>query len=1360
MNIQKKLGTLLLSVVMVVSLCPSMALATETIANNAQEIDSSLANTIGTETNTSSDQSAPQDQGSLPTLDGEANIAPSIPGEGDNNEPPLICTCDTQCTQEALNEECPLCVNDSTVCMGTPSAIEENTLCVLTEGCLLEVGHVGACVTSPSDEITSEVLSTEEELANMIAALPDPADVNPNDQQQLDEIYTQLSDIYVFAEDNGLSVDDNERINLLVATLWPAEELDEPTDTVNKDPKADDPVTKSDWEECDTCSPDNPHMIYTTADLDKIRTHTHTVDGTTTVTGYFKLANDIVFEESDFQEGGQFYNNGWGWKPIGHNDISSYFSGDKFCGDLDGNQRSVKNLYISRPSGYWYNGIIAALGEGAYIHDLTFDGFSINADSAGVLCGQVYSSNVKMEEITVKNCHITGILTSSKPSGIFVGCSNGVMRNITIIDCVYDGKAAWHGGFIASDISGLIENIEVTGCTLKPYAYAGLLGSGIGLSGSGIGGNVSINSISITDCKVEPTHSAWNYLIWDDFRSESSGQTLSINDVTIDVKIAHDNPSIGSAIKLLPKQKSTNSSADLDDIDICVTYEGEGAVHTKVRKNVIYVLDQRDISKGKVVVNDDEYIVDLNGGELDQNGNYEQGKLAIPIRDGFIFDGWYIDRTCSGTAVADLQPGTMYYAKWLELKIPDSITMEYGSSPVSLPVLKGVTLSNWQFDDVAIASIEDGKLKATKAGETTLRATATTIAGGSVTLQFKIKVTPKLIIYGPKEMGSGGLVYDKDDGRPDIIYSLNNGMAPSLSDFLSFYPAEVNEDSGQITYTPNTTAGVIPLTLGTSANADIEYVYKNDASGNEIITNTLPVHLTVDSDDNPHSIDVKVKLKNPNYKFCTVGTEWKPSDTITLHVTCYEEGMREVDMYLKGDTKPLVTFDDRHTYEYTGEGIVPTTRDLTTLYTKTKDGQDTDPAPITTFTAHFHPVSETSDFEATHMQGVESSALTSEALKAIAPTKPGVYSFVVNGNNEDTNSYCYASRRYQITPGVPKGTPSFEKAYSSVELSSVALSGVMKNCIGTEVPGTFVWDDSAQTVSPNVSYSWTFTPDDTECYTSTSGTSIVWPYTPDPVYPVEPEDSTTPENPDDPTTPTDPENPDVPANPDDNNNPGDNTTPGTDPTTPDDGKDDPIDNPTTNKSGTWEKNETGWWYQNPDGTYPTNTWQKINNQWYHFDAKGYMQTGWLHDGGTWYYLHKAADGTEGAMATGWQKINNRWYYLSTSGAMQTGWQKINGNWYYLTKPGEGIEGAMKTGWLNDNGTWYYLEPTGAMTTGWKQVDGLWYYLNASGAMQSGWQKINGAWYYLNTSHDSTFGAMQANTWIEGYYLGPDGAWVY
>lgn len=62
-------------------------------------------------------------------------------------------------------------------------------------------------------------------------------------------------------------------------------------------------------------------------------------------------------------------------------------------------------------------------------------------------------------------------------------------------------------------------------------------------------------------------------------------------------------------------------------------------------------------------------------------------------------------------------------------------------------------------------------------------------------------------------------------------------------------------------------------------------------------------------------------------------------------------------------------------------------------------------------------------------------------------------------------------------------------------------------------------------------------------------------------------------------------------------------------------------------SGSWKQDETGWWYQHPDNTYPANNWEKIGGEWYFFDGRGYMQTGWINWNGKWYYC----DPESGAM---------------------------------------------------------------------------------------------------------------------------------
>ena len=91
--------------------------------------------------------------------------------------------------------------------------------------------------------------------------------------------------------------------------------------------------------------------------------------------------------------------------------------------------------------------------------------------------------------------------------------------------------------------------------------------------------------------------------------------------------------------------------------------------------------------------------------------------------------------------------------------------------------------------------------------------------------------------------------------------------------------------------------------------------------------------------------------------------------------------------------------------------------------------------------------------------------------------------------------------------------------------------------------------------------------------------------------------------------------------------------------------------PNADSTGTWIQGSTGWWFQRKDGSYPASCWQQLayngTSEWYHFDEKGYMQTGWFTDAdGNRYYLHAVGDGTRGRMYTGWNQIDGIWYYFN------------------------------------------------------------------------------------------------------------------
>ena len=130
----------------------------------------------------------------------------------------------------------------------------------------------------------------------------------------------------------------------------------------------------------------------------------------------------------------------------------------------------------------------------------------------------------------------------------------------------------------------------------------------------------------------------------------------------------------------------------------------------------------------------------------------------------------------------------------------------------------------------------------------------------------------------------------------------------------------------------------------------------------------------------------------------------------------------------------------------------------------------------------------------------------------------------------------------------------------------------------------------------------------------------------------------------------------------------------------------------------WQRDTKGWWILNPDGSYPKSQWLWINNRWYYFNQEGYMFTGWLFYNNAWYYFEENEGSEQGKMSLGWKEIRDFWYYFS--------------------------------------------EEVGA----------------ENGKMRTGWQEVHKKWYYLNPAPGKDNGKMLANTRVDGYFLGKDGAW--
>ena len=173
-------------------------------------------------------------------------------------------------------------------------------------------------------------------------------------------------------------------------------------------------------------------------------------------------------------------------------------------------------------------------------------------------------------------------------------------------------------------------------------------------------------------------------------------------------------------------------------------------------------------------------------------------------------------------------------------------------------------------------------------------------------------------------------------------------------------------------------------------------------------------------------------------------------------------------------------------------------------------------------------------------------------------------------------------------------------------------------------------------------------------------------------------------------------------------------------------------------------------------------------------------TGFVHKDGKVYYVEN------GQLTKGWKSINAKsedskegthkvWIYVSQTGEVQTGWVQDNGSWYYLSElTGEqkGI-GLMQKGFLEVNKTFYYFDESGAMKENqWFQTTEGWYYADKSGAVKVyEWFQVGNKWYAASrngTIHTNVFlpyedeyyhfnesGVMSENEWFE-----VDGNWYY
>ncbi len=310
----------------------------------------------------------------------------------------------------------------------------------------------------------------------------------------------------------------------------------------------------------------NPYMISTAEQLALISKYP---------SSHFRLANDIVFKESDFLKGGKFYNNENGWVPICSN-------GSVFSGTFDGNNHVIKGLkcfagysYIEYPgtvtAGLFGNvsGTIKNLG----LVDCTVFGFGANSKS--VIVGGIAALAGK--GAVISDCYCTGEVGGIIYSYLIVNSSNRTLSNSgvaggivgrgdttsKIIDCYNECDVAFQTIVSIHPDSSYPANVIV------------LVGAG-GIAASGVKniencyntGRVASTCTSYeADTLFYPTDRV-NYML---YSGGIAGLSSNINDCynTGDVYVAVDNSYLTQNDSILDIAGGILGGTDNNDVENC-----------------------------------------------------------------------------------------------------------------------------------------------------------------------------------------------------------------------------------------------------------------------------------------------------------------------------------------------------------------------------------------------------------------------------------------------------------------------------------------------------------------------------------------------------------------------------------------------------------------------------------------------------------------------------------------------------------------------------------------------------------------------------------------------------------------------
>ena len=310
-------------------------------------------------------------------------------------------------------------------------------------------------------------------------------------------------------------------------------------------------------------------------------------------TKHFIQTADINFIASDFENGGDFYNSGNGFIPIGT--LSPDFSGS-----YNGDGYTIDGLFINR-SGTERIGFFGRTGSAATISNIGLTNVDITgAGVTGGLIGQSYSD--------VSNCYTTGSVSGSYSVGGLIGQTES---NVTVTDCYSTSAVSgteWIGGLVGSlgysisrcysagDVSGsssvgglvgivfdfpppLVSNCYSKGDVTRISGDDPSFGAFLGKAEFFMGGNITIEkcySIGSVDCGSATDKG---------FVGTESGGSGTYNDNFFDYEVSNQSNATGATDKTTTQMKTQSTFTNWNFTTVWEIVGGDGANYPRLIDN-------------------------------------------------------------------------------------------------------------------------------------------------------------------------------------------------------------------------------------------------------------------------------------------------------------------------------------------------------------------------------------------------------------------------------------------------------------------------------------------------------------------------------------------------------------------------------------------------------------------------------------------------------------------------------------------------------------------------------------------------------------------------------------------------------